>query len=99
MRVRSLKVGAPEDPATDISPVASDLAVAPPQRCSSGGGGAERGQGPGGRPDRRATWSHPTVLRDATDDMLGMREEVFGPLAFTTSFATTGRGARPGPGP
>ena len=31
---------------------------------------------------------HPTVLRDATDDMLGMREEVFGPVAFTTPFST-----------
>ena len=31
---------------------------------------------------------YPTVIRDATDDMLGMREEVFGPVAFTTAFAS-----------
>jgi len=28
------------------------------------------------------------VVRDATDDMLGMKEEVFGPMAFTTAFET-----------
>jgi hypothetical protein len=31
---------------------------------------------------------HPTIVRDATDDMLGMREEVFGPVAFTSPFDT-----------
>ena len=31
---------------------------------------------------------YPTIIRDATDDMLGMREEVFGPVAFTTPFDT-----------
>ncbi|NIO16481.1 MAG: aldehyde dehydrogenase family protein, partial [Deltaproteobacteria bacterium] len=31
---------------------------------------------------------YPTVVRDAADHMLGMREEVFGPVAFTTPFDT-----------
>jgi len=30
----------------------------------------------------------PTVVKNCTDDMLGMREEVFGPVAFTSSFET-----------
>jgi len=30
---------------------------------------------------------YPTVIKDATDDMLGMKEEVFGPVLFTSSFS------------
>ena len=30
----------------------------------------------------------PTVMKDCTDEMLGMQEEVFGPVAFTSSFRT-----------
>ena len=30
---------------------------------------------------------YPTVIQNATDDMLGMREEVFGPVLFTSSFS------------
>ena len=85
-RVRKLKVGEPEDPETDISPVASYLAVerlklyleeAVLQGAKVLAGGQIEGN-----------LVHPTVLRDATDEMQGMREEVFGPVAFTTSFAS-----------
>lgn len=83
-RVRRLKVGEPDDPETDISPVASDLAVDRiklylEEAVLKGAKVLAGGQIEG-------NLVHPTVLRDATDDMLGMREEVFGPVAFTTSF-------------
>jgi acyl-CoA reductase-like NAD-dependent aldehyde dehydrogenase len=32
---------------------------------------------------------YPTVIRDATDEMSGMREEVFGPVVFTSPFDST----------
>ena len=32
---------------------------------------------------------YPTGVRNATDDMLGMRAEVFGPVALASSFETT----------
>ena len=85
-RVRRLRVGEPEDPRTDISPVASDLAVARLklylEEARRQGGGVLVG----GKIDGNLVY--PTVIRDATDDMLGMREEVFGPVAFTTAFAS-----------
>jgi betaine-aldehyde dehydrogenase len=85
-RVRRLRVGEPEDVRTDISPVASDLAVeriklylqdAQLKGAKILAGGKIAGN-----------LVYPTVVRDATDDMLGMREEVFGPVAFTTAFTT-----------
>jgi acyl-CoA reductase-like NAD-dependent aldehyde dehydrogenase len=85
-RVRRLRVGEPEDPGTDISPVASDLAVARLQESLEEAVLKGAKVLTGGRIVGNLV--HPTVLREATDDMLGMREEVFGPVAFTSSFAT-----------
>lgn len=85
-RVRRLVVGNPADPSTDITPVASDLAVrrirlqlddALARGARIVVGGTVNGN-----------LVHPTIVRDAVDGMLGMREEVFGPVAFTTSFDT-----------
>jgi betaine-aldehyde dehydrogenase len=85
-RVRGLVVGDPADPKTDVTPVASRVAVERIRRqleeAASRGGRVLAG----GRIE--GTLVFPTVVRDATDDMLGMREEVFGPVAFTTSFET-----------
>jgi len=79
-------VGDPADPRTDIGPVASDLAV---RRIAEQLEDA-RARGAkitvGGRIDGNLVL--PTVVREATDDFLGMREEVFGPVAFTTPFDT-----------
>jgi betaine-aldehyde dehydrogenase len=81
-----LVVGRPEEERTDVSPVASGIAVARiraqlSEAVAKGGkiilGGKIEGN-----------LIHPTIVRDATDDMLGMREEVFGPVAFTSSFDT-----------
>jgi succinate-semialdehyde dehydrogenase/glutarate-semialdehyde dehydrogenase len=83
-RVERLVVGDPSDPATDVTPVASDLAV---RRISLQLADAARNGArilAGGTIEGNLI--RPTIVRDATDDMLGMREEVFGPVAFTTSF-------------
>jgi betaine-aldehyde dehydrogenase len=85
-RVRRLRVGDPEDPRTDISPVASDLAVARLKLCLEEARRRGAGLLVGGKIDGNLVY--PTVIRDATDDLQGMREEVFGPVAFTAPFAT-----------
>ena len=85
-RVRRLTVGDPEDRRTDISPVASDLAVARLKESLEDAVLKGARVLVGGRIEGNLV--HPTVLRDATDDLLGMREEVFGPVAFTSSFTT-----------
>lgn len=79
-----LVVGRPEEERTDISPVASSLAVERirEQLADAAAKGARIVLG--GRIE--GTLIHPTIVRDATDDMLGMREEVFGPVAFTSPF-------------
>jgi acyl-CoA reductase-like NAD-dependent aldehyde dehydrogenase len=85
-RAAKLAVGSPEDPRTDISPVASRLAVSRirEQLKEAVAMGAKVVYG--GKIEGNLI--HPTVVRDATDVMSGMREEVFGPVAFTTPFDT-----------
>jgi len=81
-----LVVGRPEDERTDISPVASSLAVRRirEQLADAVAKGARIVLG--GTIEENLI--HPTIVRDASDDMLGMREEVFGPVAFTSPFDT-----------
>jgi betaine-aldehyde dehydrogenase len=85
-RVQRLVVGDPADERTDVSPVASSLAV---KRIAQQLEDAVH-QGAeiliGGKIEGNLI--HPTVIKNATDDMLGMREEVFGPVAFTSGFET-----------
>jgi betaine-aldehyde dehydrogenase len=83
-RVRKLKVGAPEDPETDVSPVASDLAVSRIVAQLQDAVEKKARILLGGQIEGNVIF--PTVIRDATDDMAGMREEVFGPVAFTSPF-------------
>jgi betaine-aldehyde dehydrogenase len=83
-RVRKLKVGAPEDPETDVSPVASDLAVSRIVAQLKDAMEKKARILLGGQIEGNVIY--PTVIRDATDDMVGMREEVFGPVAFTSPF-------------
>ncbi len=85
-RVRALVVGAPEDGRTDVSPVASSLAVNRIREQLADGvqKGAKIVQGG----EIVGNLIYPTIVRDATDAMLGMQEEVFGPVAFTTPFDT-----------
>jgi betaine-aldehyde dehydrogenase len=85
-RVRALVAGDPLDPRTQISPVASDLAVARirAQLAEAVQKGAKILCG--GKIEGNLVY--PTVIEDATDDMLGLKEEAFGPVAFTTSFTS-----------
>ena len=85
-KVRGLVVGDPRDPRTDVTPVASPLAVERIGRQLKDAVARGATVLAGGRIE--GTLVHPTVVRDAADGMLGMREEVFGPVAFTTSFET-----------
>ncbi len=85
-RVRKLVVGTPEDVRSDISPVASMLAVARIREQLKEA--AEMGAKVVCGGTIMGNLIYPTIVRDATDDMLGMREEVFGPVAFTTPFDT-----------
>ena len=81
-----LIVGNPGDERTDVSPVASGVAVTRTraQLADAVAKGARIVLG--GRIEGDTV--HPTIVRDATDDMLGMREEVFAPVAFTSPFDT-----------
>jgi succinate-semialdehyde dehydrogenase/glutarate-semialdehyde dehydrogenase len=83
-RVRKLKLGAPEDPETDVSPVASDLAVSRIVEQLQDAVQKKAKILLGGQIEGNVIY--PTVIQDATDDMAGMREEVFGPVAFTSPF-------------
>jgi betaine-aldehyde dehydrogenase len=86
-RVRKLKVGDPLDANTDVSPVASGLAVSRIREQLADGLAKGAKILAGGRIDGNLV--HPTVVRDATDDMEGMREEMFGPVVFASVFDTT----------
>jgi len=85
-RVRHLVVGDPEEEQTDISPVASDLAVSRIKWYLEDAVLKGAKILAGGKIDGNLIF--PTVVKDATDVMLGMQEEVFGPVAFTTAFDT-----------
>ncbi len=85
-KVRALVVGDPRDPRTDVTPVASSLAVERIGRQLSDAVARGAKVLAGGRIEGALVY--PTVVKDAADAMLGMREEVFGPVAFTTSFET-----------
>jgi len=85
-RVRRLVVGSPEDPRTNVSPVASALAVARIREQLKEAAAMGAKVVCGGTIEGNLI--HPTIVRDATDEMLGMREEVFGPVAFTSPFDT-----------
>ena len=87
-RVQRLVVGDPADRNTDIGPVASTVAVRRlhEQMADALAKGAKVLVG--GRIEGNLVY--PTVVKDCADNMLGMREEVFAPVAFTSSFETAG---------
>ncbi|MES2257964.1 MAG: aldehyde dehydrogenase family protein [Pseudomonadota bacterium] len=82
---RALKLGSPDDPASDMGPINSrthydkvlsyvDVARADGARLVAGGGR------PAGAAFERGYWLEPTVFADVTPDMRIAREEVFGPI-------------------
>lgn len=92
-RVSQLVLGDPLDEAVQVGPLIDAAAVekveAQVQDALAKGArtviGGRRGTGDG---LDRGFYFEPTVLADATDDMMVMREETFGPLAPVTSFTT-----------
>jgi succinate-semialdehyde dehydrogenase/glutarate-semialdehyde dehydrogenase len=83
---RAVKMGDPKDPATEMGPVASPRAIAniKAQLEDAVAHGARVALG--GKIEGNLV--HPTVVVDATHDMLGMRDETFGPVSFIQSFST-----------
>jgi betaine-aldehyde dehydrogenase len=84
-KVEGLLVGDARDRSVDVTPLASGLAVARIKKAL--GEAVAKGATilAGGKVV--GSLVYPTVIQDATDDMLGMKEEVFGPVLFTSSFS------------
>jgi acyl-CoA reductase-like NAD-dependent aldehyde dehydrogenase len=84
---RAVKVGNPEDPATEMGPVASARAIdgIKTQLEDAVARGAWIVLGG----EIQGNFVYPTVVVDASHDMLGMQEETFGPVSFIQSFSTT----------
>jgi len=84
---RAIKLGNPQDPATQMGPVASPRAIVniKAQLKDAEARGARIVLG--GKIEGNLV--HPTVVVDATHDMLGMQDETFGPVSFIQSFSTT----------
>ncbi len=83
---RAVKVGDPEDPATEMGPVASPRAVAAIKAQLKDA--VDRGAriALGGKIEGNLVY--PTVVINVSQDMLGMQDETFGPVAFISSFDT-----------
>jgi succinate-semialdehyde dehydrogenase/glutarate-semialdehyde dehydrogenase len=81
---REVKVGDPADPDTQMGPVASARAIA--NIKSQLKDAVDKGARVviGGRIDGHMVY--PTVVVGARQDMLGMREETFGPVSYICSF-------------
>jgi len=81
---RQIKTGDPADPDTMMGPVASDRAIEniKAQLKDAVDKGARIALG--GRIDGHLVY--PTVVVDAKQDMLGVREETFGPVSFISIF-------------
>jgi len=84
--VRHLVVGDPAEAKTDVAAVVSDIAVERLRRQLANA--REKGARVLVGGSVQGNLILPTVMKDCTDEMLGMQEEVFGPVAFTSSFRT-----------
>jgi betaine-aldehyde dehydrogenase len=84
-KVKGLIVGDPEDKSVDVTPLASDLAVARIKKALAEAVAKGARILVGGKVEGNLVY--PTVIQNATDDLMGMREEVFGPVLFTTGFS------------
>lgn len=87
--VAALKVGSGFDEGTEIGPMINEAAVAKIDRhiADALAKGAKRMTQARNLP-REGSWATPTVLRDATFDMLCAAEETFGPVAPLFRFET-----------
>ena len=87
-RARTIKIGDPLDPETEMGPVATDKQYATVLSHFDSARSDGATVACGGRPvDRLGGWFvEPTVLVDTTPDMRVVREEVFGPVTAVTTF-------------
>lgn len=86
-RVQALKLGSGMEDGTQIGPMIDEKAVLKVEEhlADATGQGARICTG-GKRSVLGGTWFEPTVLADATQDMLVARDETFGPLAAIIRF-------------
>jgi len=84
---RAVKIGDPSDPATEMGPVASTKAVEAIKAQLNDA--VQRGAqiALGGRIEGNLVY--PTVVINASHDMLGMQDETFGPVTFVSAFDVT----------
>jgi aminomuconate-semialdehyde/2-hydroxymuconate-6-semialdehyde dehydrogenase len=86
-RVRALRVGPPDDPATDVGPLVSqahfDKVVAALGRARTEGGRVLCG---GEALDRAGWYVAPTLIEGLGPDCASNREEIFGPVATLQAF-------------
>jgi succinate-semialdehyde dehydrogenase/glutarate-semialdehyde dehydrogenase len=89
-RMRNLHVGRGTDPGVDVGPLidapSRDKVQALVAQAEAGGASVLTGGGPAGS---KGWFYQPTVLRDVQPDAACLREEIFGPVAPVTRFATT----------
>jgi len=90
-RASTIRVGPPEDPGTQMGPLASEEQRRTVEYYIKSGieEGARAVLG-GGRPEKftRGYYLMPTVMVDVTQDMKVSREEIFGPVACMMKFSS-----------
>jgi aldehyde dehydrogenase (NAD+) len=92
-RAGDLKVGDPNDPATDLGPVISrrqrDRILEYIEGAKADGATIALGGGvPDGEQFERGHWIAPTIITGITNDMRIAREEVFGPVLSVLTYKT-----------
>lgn len=92
-RLRTLRLGDPLDPATDVGPLINatqrDRVLGYIARGREEGATVVHGGGvPAGREFERGFWVEPTVFTGVTNDMCIAREEIFGPVLSVIRYRT-----------
>jgi aldehyde dehydrogenase (NAD+) len=92
-RARTLTLGDPLDPATDVGPVITrnqqQRILAYLEGAKAAGATAAVGGGaPSGPQFETGNWIEPTILTGVTNDMTVAREEVFGPVLSVLAYDT-----------
>jgi aldehyde dehydrogenase (NAD+) len=92
-RARTLRLGDPLDPATDVGPIITRdqqrRIVAYLEGAKRQGATAVVGGGaPAGPEFENGNWVEPTILTGVTNDMAVAREEVFGPVLAVLTYDT-----------
>jgi betaine-aldehyde dehydrogenase len=90
-RLKDVRIGDPNDPASDMGPVASPAQKERVERyveiaAQEGATLAYRGELPEGEMYERGAWVAPIVYTDVTNDMRIAREEVFGPVLVVIGY-------------